>query len=78
MSPSPSIVALPEPYSLDWQGWADFVAGYNPGLLGELDPNDDWREFARRLCNVVPEAPQPDQFTDWRAWAAAVKLATGV
>jgi len=72
------IVVLPDPNYLDWQPWADVVAGYNPGLLGDVDPQDPWREFARRFCQAVPKSPQPDEFSDWREWASAVKLALGV
>jgi hypothetical protein len=68
------IVAIPNPFMLDWANWAAFVVGYNPGLLDKVDPHDDWRTFALRLCEVVPEAPQATTFADWQDWARALKL----
>lgn len=74
MTTAVEIVAIPNPYMLDWQGWADFVTGYNPGLVDTVDPSEPWQEFARRLHEAVPDAPAPEQFADWRDWAAALKL----
>lgn len=67
------IVTLPNPYVMDWKNWADFVVGYNPGLISRLDPEVEWREFARRFVEAVPQAPSPDTFESWRDWAASLK-----
>lgn len=72
------IVLLPDPFTMDWQGWADTVAGYNPGLLNEVDPDAEWRDFAERFCEAVPQAPMPDLFEDWRSWASSLKLSLAV
>lgn len=72
------IVLLPNPFTMDWQPWADTVAGYNPGLATEVDPAAPWQEFAQRFSEAVPTAPSPDLFTAWQDWAAAVKLALQV
>jgi hypothetical protein len=69
------IVLLPDPYTMDWQPWAETVAGYNPGLASEVSPDDPWEEFAQRFCEAVPTAPQPGLFDTWQDWAAALKLA---
>ena len=68
------IVLLPDPYTMDWQPWADTVAGYNPGLIDHVDPTEGWQEYARRLCEAVPEAPQPDAHAFWQSWALALKM----
>jgi hypothetical protein len=72
------IVVIPDPNYIDWQGWADTVAGYNPGVLQAVDPELSWRDFAHQFCQVVEAAPHHDLFTDWQDWAAAVKLALQV
>ena len=75
---TPKVVLLPDPYTMDWRGWADVVAGYNPALSGEVDPNEPWRQFAARMCQALPGAPMPDRFGAWQDWAAAVRLALGL
>lgn len=72
------IVLLPNPYTMDWQPWADTVAGYNPGLLELVNPDADWKDFAQRFCEAVPEAPQPDGHEFWQSWALALKQALAV
>lgn len=72
------IVLLPDPYQMDWQPWADTVAGYNPGLIEEVNPDDPWEEFARRFCQAVPAAPQPGGHEYWQSWALACKQALQV
>jgi len=74
----PPITVLPDPFTMDWKPWAEVVAGYNASLSGQVDPDDPWPEFARRLCVIVPQAPQPDAFAEWQDWAAATKLVLGV
>ena len=69
------LVVLPDPYRLTWRQWADMVVGYNPGLRAMDDPEMDWREFAGRLREALPDAPQIENHGDWQAWAASLKLA---
>lgn len=72
------IVLLPDPFTLDWSGWAETVAGYNPGLASEVDLDGEWRAFAQDFCQAVPTAPDPELFEAWQDWALAVKLALQV
>jgi len=74
----PPITILPDPFTMDWPGWAEVVAGYNPKLSGQVNPDDPWPDFARHLCLIIPEAPQPDAYAAWQDWAVAVKQALGV
>jgi len=73
-----SIRDLPNPDGLVWAEWADFVVGFNPGLRSQVDVDDDWRDFAQRFCETVPQAPEPDLFVEWKEWASALKLALQV
>lgn len=72
------IVILPNPYTMDWQPWADTVAGYNPGLAEQVDVDAPWQDFAQRFCEAVPEAPQPGGHEFWQSWALAAKQALQV
>lgn len=67
--------SIPNPYFIPWRDWVDTLVGFNPDLYSTVDPNETWRTFAQRLCERVPEAPQPDLFRTWQEWAAGLKEA---
>ena len=68
------LVVVPTPHSLTWRQWADTVVGYNPGLREMDDPELPWDEFARRLCEALPDAPRPEGHATWEDWGASLKL----
>lgn len=71
--PKAKLVVLPDPYRLTWRQWSDTVVGYNPGLRDMNDSDSDWIEFARRLCEALPDAPRPMGHDTWQDWAASLK-----
>lgn len=74
---APNLDILPDPRGLTWQDWADTVVGYIPVLRTQLDPTEDWREFARRFNETIQSAPMPVSFATWQDWVMAVKLSLG-
>ena len=73
-----SLSVVPDPKGMQWQDWSDTVAGFNPGLVGRLPVESDWRAFADGLTLFEPAAPRHDIFDTWDAWARALKFALSV
>ena len=70
-----ALTTVPHPVLLDWPDWVATFVGFNPQLVNQVESGGgrDWREFADRLTQVLPGAPRPDAFADWREWVYSLK-----
>jgi len=68
---------IPNPMVMEWDEWVEIAVGMNGrlGLPNLVAPEPDWRVFAERLAQHVPDTPYHDTFDDWRDWAAALRSA---
>lgn len=66
---------IPDPVLMEWPDWVATFVGFNPQLVNQVESGgrSNWREFADRLTQIVPEAPRPDAFGHWREWVYALK-----
>ena len=67
-----------DPHGLTLKDWADSVILTVPNswLLGRLDSDDRWQEWATGLVRAGSfsqrNLPNPYNFTDWKDWAMRV------
>ena len=65
-----------DPYYFDAVPWADETSMtlYNICTVPRLSVEDEWRGWAREVCDdpliATCEPPNPDAFDDWREWAS--------
>ena len=66
-----------DPAGMEWRDWVEITVGQNGrlGLPRLVDPNEDWREFAERFAQFVPDTPYHEGFEDWREWVRALRSA---
>lgn len=69
-------LVFPHPDAIPWERWSTEVVGLNPILRNQITAPIAWQEYGRRLALVVPQAPRPDLFDTWQAWASALIRAT--
>lgn len=67
---------FPHPEELTWERWVSDVVQLNPDLANVVDGTLPWADFGNRLTLTISQAPRPDFFRTWQAWAEALKRAT--
>lgn len=72
-----------DPRTMTVQSWTAFTIPLLTqfGMVPKLENAESWRKWAASVCSlpglsgVVP--PRPQEFPDWRSWAAAFNQSVG-